>query len=118
MRLDCTIPIKPTRNVEISCVSFVSILRELELFAQEPVEKKITLYSLISAFFSYKNRLTSGCKKQETRAPAGNTCSLLRNLLIMIVTDTHAVSFAKRPAYRLTENWDKTCHFSWKQLSF
>ena len=36
----------------------------------------------------------------------------------MIVTGTNSVSFAKRQAYFLKENWDWTCHLSGKQLAF
>ena len=74
-----------------------------------------TLYSFISAILFCKNRLTSDCRKQE---PPGSISLLLYNLLIMIVTGTNAVSFAKRQAYFLKENWDWTCYFSGKQLAF
>ena len=55
---------------------------------------------------------------QETRAPTGSISLLLYNLLIMIVTGTHvhSVSFAKRQAHFLKENWDWTCHFFRKAI--
>ena len=74
-----------------------------------------TLCSFINVVLFYKNRLTSDCRKQE---PPGSISLLLCNLLIMIVTGTNSVSFAKRQAYFLKENWDWTCHFSGKQLAF
>ena len=74
-----------------------------------------TLYSFIDAILFHKNRLTSDCRKQE---PPGSISLLLYNLLIMIVTGTNSVSFAKRQAYFLKENWGWTCHFLGKQLTF
>ena len=58
MRLDCTFPIKPTRNVKISCVSFVPILREiffvrmLSIIFEKLLKNKIsdTLQQNISKF--------------------------------------------------------------------
>ena len=74
-----------------------------------------TPYSFINVILFYKNRLTSEYRKQE---PPGSISLLLYSLLIMIVTGTNSVSFAKRQAYTLKENWDWTCHFSGKQLAF
>ena len=74
-----------------------------------------TLYSFINAILFHKNRLRSDCRKQE---PPGSISFLLYNLLIMTVTGTNSVSFAKKQAYFLKENRDSTCHFSGKQLAF
>ena len=74
-----------------------------------------TLCSFINAILFHKNRLTSDCRKQE---PPGSISLLLYNFLIMTVTGTSSVSFAKRQVYFLKENWDWTCHFSGKQLAF
>ena len=74
-----------------------------------------TLYCFINAILFYQNRLTSDCKKQER---PGSISFLLYNLLIMIVTGTNSVSFPKRQAYILKENWDWPCHFSGKQPAF
>ena len=51
-----------------------------------------TLYSFIDAILFHKNRLTSDCRKQE---PPGSISLLLYNLMIMVVTGTNSVFFAK-----------------------
>ena len=55
------------------------------------------LYSFINAVLFYKNRLTSDCRKQE---PPSSISLLLYNLLIIIVTSTNSVSFAKRHIFK------------------
>ena len=59
-------------------------------------------FDFINAILFYKNtvgRLTSACRKQETRAPTDSISLLLYNLLMMNVTGRHSMSFAKRQAY-------------------
>ena len=89
--------------------------RKLGTLCSSIIIEHETLYSFINAILFYRNRSTSDCRKQK---PPGSISLLLYNLLIMIVTGTNSVSFAKRQAYFLKENWDCTCHFAGKQLAF